>query len=66
MRKVTFGVANSLDNFIARKDSSVDWLSWSKEAAAASARFWKTIDAVVMGRKTYEAAPPESYPGARP
>jgi len=29
MRKVTFGVANSLDNFIARKDGAVDWLLWS-------------------------------------
>lgn len=28
MRKVTFGVANSLDNFIARPDHGVDWLLW--------------------------------------
>ena len=31
MRKVTFGGATSLDNFIARKDDSVDWLLWTKE-----------------------------------
>ena len=54
MRKVTFGGANSLDNFIARKDDSVDWLMWSKEAAQIMTEYWKTIDTILMGRKTYE------------
>jgi dihydrofolate reductase len=54
MRKVTFGVANSLDNFIARKDGAVDWLMWSDEAAAVMKDFWKKIDTILMGRKTYE------------
>jgi dihydrofolate reductase len=54
MRKVTFGVANSLDNFIARQDHAVDWLVWDEEVASISAEFWQTIDTVVMGRKTYE------------
>ena len=56
MRKVTFGGANSLDNYFARKDDSVDWLMWSNEAASMMKDFWKTIDTVVMGRKTYEVA----------
>ena len=56
MRKVTFGGANSLDNYFARKDDSVDWLMWSNEAAAVMSDFWKTIDTVVMGRRTYEVA----------
>jgi dihydrofolate reductase len=56
MRKVTFGGANSLDNFFARKDDAVDWLLWSKEAAAFMTEYWKTIDTIVMGRKTYEVA----------
>ena len=56
MRTVTFGVANSLDNFIARADHSVDWLLWNDEVSALSSVFWKTIDTVVMGRKTYEVA----------
>jgi dihydrofolate reductase len=56
MRKVTFGGANSLDNFIAREDGAVDWLMWSDEAASVMADYWKTIDTVVMGRKTYEVA----------
>jgi len=54
-RKVTFGVASSLDNFIARADHAVDWLMWSDEVSALTSSFWKTIDTVVMGRKTYEA-----------
>lgn len=56
MRKVTFGGANSLDDYFARTDDSVDWLLWSEEVSAISAAFWKTIDTVVMGRRTYEAA----------
>ena len=56
MRKVTFGGANSLDNFIARKDDAVDWLMWNKEVTALMKDFWKTIDTVVMGRRTYEVA----------
>lgn len=56
MRKVTFGGANSLDNFIARKNDAVDWLLWSHEAGTIMAEFWKTIDTVLLGRKTYEVA----------
>jgi len=56
MRKVTFGGANSLDNYFARKDDAVDWLMWSNEAASVMKDFWKTIDTVVMGRRTYEVA----------
>lgn len=56
MRKVTFGGANSLDNFIARKDDAVDWLLWNKEVTAIMKEFWQTIDTVVMGRRTYEVA----------
>jgi dihydrofolate reductase len=56
MRKVTFGGANSLDNFLARSDHAVDWLRWGDEAAAVMADYWKTIDTVLMGRKTYEVA----------
>jgi dihydrofolate reductase len=67
-RKVTFGVASSLDNFIARADHAVDWLVWSDEVSALTSAFWKTVDTVVMGRKTYEAgvkAGTSTYPGVR-
>src|SRR6267143_4941842 len=68
MRKVTLGLANSLDNYISRKDGGYDWLHWSDEVAEISAKFMKTIDALLIGRKTYEvmlAAGQTSYPGAK-
>src|SRR6266550_2154169 len=68
MRKVTLGLANSLDNFIARKDGGFDWIHWSKEVAEISAKFMKTVDALLIGRKTYEgmlAYGQTSYPGAK-
>src|SRR5215213_6239928 len=71
MRKVTFGGANSLDNYIARKDDSFDWIMHGKEAAEYLKDYWKTIDTVLMGRKTYEVALKMSkgqsnpYPGVK-
>jgi len=56
MRKVIFGGANSLDNFIARKDDAVDWLLFSKDVQKIMKDMWENIDTVVMGRKTYEVA----------
>lgn len=56
MRKVTFGGANSLDNYFARKDDAVDWLLWGAEARSIMADYWKNIDTVLMGRRTYEVA----------
>jgi dihydrofolate reductase len=56
MRKVTFGGANSLDNYLARPDHAVDWLLWCNEAHEVMADYWKTIDTILMGRKTYEVA----------
>jgi len=56
MRKLTFGGANSLDNYFARTDESVDWIRQSDEAIAIMSSFWKTIDTVLWGRKTYEFA----------
>ena len=64
MRKVTFGGASSLDNFIARSDDSVDWLLWTKEVGEIMQTYWKTIDTVLMGRRTYEVASNSSKGGA--
>jgi dihydrofolate reductase len=66
MRTVTFGVACSLDGYIAREDHGVDWLQWSDDVAAITADVWASFDTVVMGRKTYEAAlrgGTTAYPG---
>ena len=56
MRKVTFGGANSLDNFIARPDGAVDWLLWSDEAMEIMKDYWSRFDTIIMGRKTYDTA----------
>ena len=56
MRTVLYGAATSLDGDIARRDGSVDWLHWSGDVAAITAAYWRTIDTVVMGRKTYDVA----------
>ena len=70
MRTVTFGGANSLDNFFARPDHAVDWLRWDDEVGEITAEYWKTIDTILMGRKTYEVAIRSgagggAYPGIR-
>ncbi len=70
MRKVTFSVANSLDNYIARKDGAIDWILQSDEAASGLTEFWNNIDAVVLGRKTYEPVlksgkPFPTFPGVK-
>jgi dihydrofolate reductase len=56
MRKVTFGGANSLDNYIARPDGSYDWIRWSDETAEIMKDYWRDIDTMVMGRKTWDVA----------
>lgn len=53
MRKVTFHVATSLDNYIAGKDGAIDWILGGEEGSSAMAELWQNVDTVVMGRKTY-------------
>ena len=55
MRKVKYHVANSLDGFIARLDGAVDWL-FMDGTDYGMGEFFKSIDAVLLGRKTYEFA----------
>ncbi len=56
MRKVIFGGANSLDNYIAREDGGYDWILWGDEAAELMKDMWSRFDTMVMGRKTYDVA----------
>ena len=56
MRKVIFGGANTLDNYVAGKDDSIDWIRHSKEANEHLAEYWKRIDTQILGRRTYEVA----------
>ncbi|HET7231334.1 MAG TPA: dihydrofolate reductase family protein [Longimicrobium sp.] len=56
MRTVTYGAAASLDGYIARPDGAVDWLHWSDDVGAIMKEFWKGIDTILMGRKTWEVS----------
>ena len=56
MRKVIYGAACSLDGFIAGADGAIDWLHFSPDVHAVMAQTWARVDAVLMGRKTYEIA----------
>jgi dihydrofolate reductase len=55
MRKVILGCGVTLDGYIARLDGSVDYLFMTKEGMKQMAKFYKTIDTIVFGRKTLEA-----------
>lgn len=54
MRKVKYSVASSLDGFIARPDGAVDWLMMDGDYGMNE--FFKSLDAALYGRKTYEFA----------
>ncbi len=60
MRKVKYGVGVSLDGYIAAPDGSVDWLNRATRKAKGEdygmREFFRSIDTVLMGRKTYEIA----------
>lgn len=56
MRKITYGLACSLDLYNARSDGAVDWLLWSDEVGKLMAEFWPKVDAILMGRKTFEVS----------
>lgn len=54
-RRIILYVAVSADGFIARPDGDVAWLDRPRTAGDyGMAAFYKTIDTVLMGRKTYE------------
>ena len=56
MRKITYGAAVSLDGFIAGANEEIDWLRMSDDVNAIMAESWKGVDAMLIGRKTYEFA----------
>jgi dihydrofolate reductase len=56
MRKVTYGGAVSLDFFLAGPGEAIDWLRWSDDSAKLAAESFKGVDAMLMGRKTFEFA----------
>lgn len=54
MPKVVLFIATSLDGYIASPDGTVDWLF--HDADYGYTEFMASVDAVVMGRKTWEQA----------
>ncbi len=57
MRKVIVYIATSADGFIARPDGGIDWLDRPRTAGDyGMARFYRSIDTVILGRKTYDVA----------
>lgn len=55
--KASVFIATSLDGFIARPDGGLDWLGDPPEEGAEDygyKKFMDTVDALVMGRSTYE------------
>ena len=56
MRKVIFGGANTLDNYIAGKDDSIDWIRHTAEVNDIMRDYWERIDTVILGRRTWEIA----------
>lgn len=57
-RKIIVMIATSADGFIARKDGAVDWLDRPRPKGEdyGMSDFFKSIDTVLWGRKTYEMA----------
>ena len=54
MRKLTYGGANSADNFITGPDEVIDWLRMSADVQQIIKESWKGVDTVLSGRKTFE------------
>jgi dihydrofolate reductase len=54
-RKIIVYVATSADGYIARADGSVDWLNRPRTAGDyGMGAFFRTIDTILWGRKTYD------------
>jgi dihydrofolate reductase len=57
MRKVIAELATSADGYIARPDGGVEWLDRPRlEGDYGMTAFYRSIDTILWGRKTYEVA----------
>jgi dihydrofolate reductase len=52
--KASVFIATSVDGFIAREDGALDWLPGDDVEEHGYTEFMSTVDAIVMGRKTFE------------
>ncbi len=69
MRRIVVYIATSADGYIARPDGDVGWLDRPRpKDNYGMGAFYKSVDTVLMGRKTYDFAlkfGQESYPGKK-
>ena len=52
MKKIILFIASSLDGYVARENGDIDWLP--QNTASGYDEFYKSIDTVIMGKKTYD------------
>lgn len=62
MRRIHYSVAASLDGYIAGPNGEFDWIMMDREVDFEA--IYAQFDAVLMGRRTYEAALAQSRGGA--
>jgi dihydrofolate reductase len=55
-RKIIVSLAVSADGYIARPNGDVEWLNRRPHADYDMSAFYKTVDTIIMGRKTYDWA----------
>jgi dihydrofolate reductase len=65
MRTITYDGAVSLDGFLAGIDGSLDWLHFSKDVQQIMTDYWKDVDTILMGRKTYEVSVAQHPPAKK-
>jgi dihydrofolate reductase len=65
MRTVTYGGAVSLDGFLAGPGGTLDWLHWSEDVGRITSEYFKGVDVILMGRKTWAGAEAQTS-GSKP
>jgi dihydrofolate reductase len=63
-RKIIVYIATSADGYIARPDGGIEWLDRPRpKGNYGMGEFFKSIDTILWGRRTYEPALKMGYPG---
>lgn len=65
MRTITYGGAVSLDGFLAGLDGALDWLHFSPDVQQIISDYWKNVDTILMGRKTYAVSAAQRAPSGK-